>query len=343
MRSKIALLVLYLNMAVSIVSILDEGFRLNEKQDRWGYISLWGMELSCLYFAIIGGIMCFMTLLILFLRRKYHKYVSFFYLMEQMVNASNVQTMREMAFVAYHNILNHANRLKIRRVDFNYTIEKSNDQTNYLDVKYGIRMKIEKLFWWHLREKSMIPFGFFTIKEKEVRPDQHNINILMEKGGEEIKFVIRELSAATSVYDANDLFQGIYKIETAIPKEYLKKDDISFSCEYEMKSNISLNDEEKGEYAFTVIPRNYGTKIKDLKICINVEKEYELAAKLLVVRKIGKEIERHLVSCLLLREESEKDRIYQIEIVGKQIDMDAVYFVILTLWKSQGDQSGRSN
>lgn len=206
----------------------------------------------------------FILLLVLFNHNK-KKYVNLYAVCSSMSLNNRLQTLREMILIMHRESIGHSNKYRINSAKFKYVISPSQISADAYDIHYVICLDLHKPRFLHNNTiKRTLRFFIITL----ATAPQHFITKITTANNEmsvcssQKEYTIRGESGSKE-----KAYSGLYEIVTVIPREIIKTKghQIHLKYSYNVFGQIKKSQQK---HSFSIIPRNFGLKIKKIEVYI---------------------------------------------------------------------------
>ena len=218
--------------------------------------------LSSVAFAI-----AFIVLLLLFNYNK-KKYLDLYTVCSSMSLNNKLQTLREIILILHRQSIGKDNKHKIDNAKFTFIVSPSQTSEDAYDIHYVIHLNLQKPFLPYNNTMKRT-FRFFIITLATA--PQHLISKVTANNDEITVYSShKEYTVRGESGSKEKAYSGLYEIVTVIPHEILKKarSQIQLKYSYDVLGQIK---KAQDKHSFTIVPRNFGSKIKKIEICVQTE------------------------------------------------------------------------
>ena len=226
------------------------------------------------YIEGIVSVLAFVTLVILviFIYRNKKTYVDLHTICSSMALNNRLQSLREIVLIKDREISGKNHTYRIKTAKFDYILSQTKGFENSYDVHYTIIFELVKP-WFMLKGVKNRIFRFFIITlaaaprnfvaqistEKKDFDDIHSRIMQCAKKN----YTVRGESGSNEKG-----YTGLYEIISVIPPDMAKKKKIEIKFTYDIIGQIK---KEQSKHSFTIIPKNYSSKINKMEIRVQTK------------------------------------------------------------------------
>lgn len=209
----------------------------------------------------------FIILLLLFNYNK-KKYVDLYAVCSSMSLNNRLQTLREIILIMHRQSIGNDNKHKIDNAKFTFVISPSQISADAYDIHYVICLDLHKpCFLCNNTIKRTFRFFIITL----ATAPQHFISKITANNDEMTVYSSqKEYTIRGESGSKEKAYSGLYEIVTVIPSKMIKRKgrQIQLQYTYDVLGQIK---KAQDKHSFTIIPRNFGVKIKKIEIYIQTK------------------------------------------------------------------------
>ncbi len=185
---------------------------------------------------------------------------------------NKLHPQREYVIIKYDDLFEKKIPFCVNRALFSYRLSKGSKKGVNVKYKIDIDLSISRIrfliyrFRARLQSRNTIPYFFYIILDSLNEIDAMSNNISVKINYKE-KYLFAMHSVTISSEDDMYDKEGLYKVSMELPISFFRLVNnnrvISLEVSYEINNNFEIS-KNTSEYTFTVIPGNYGKKIKNV-------------------------------------------------------------------------------
>lgn len=197
---------------------------------------------------------------------------------------NKLHPQREYVIIKYDDLFEKKVPFCVNRASFSYNLFDENTDKINVNYNLNIDLSISRIrfliykFRARLQSRNTIPYFFYIILDslEEIDVISNKICVIINNKDE----FFLPLSSVT-ISSEDDMYdkEGLYKVSMELPISFFRLINnnriINLKMKYTIKNNFEIT-EKIDEYTFTVIPGNYGKKIKNINFEVITHGDYTI-------------------------------------------------------------------
>lgn len=230
------------------------------------------MDQQCLKSVVSIGFTLGSVWVLIFFHYNKKKYVDLYAVCSSMSLNNRLQSLREMILIKHREIIGNDNKYKIKNAKFYYILSQSETNENAYDLHYSISFKLCKT--WFMRKCTRDRTLRFFVLTLSSAPQNFIAEIITESemSVESYSTIIecakKDYTTRGESGSKEKVYSGLYEIITVIPQDIAKKKQIEIRFSYDVLGQIK---KAQDKHSFTIIPRNYSTKINKFEVRVQTK------------------------------------------------------------------------